>query len=224
MISAYFGFQAGASRHRAMPRHVVGPTTPPPEVGPVMISPPGLSSLVARVGEPIGYINPVVSAGDAYELFPQFFVEGEGMAEEFGPLYTPREGQEGLHLLIQVVVTTGFGEDLVTQSMALQIQPAIVTARPSAPTAVDANPGGTGQIVVTWDLPAGSLTAVKLYHGATEGNQYPGGSGTVPITLAGNATTYTITGLSAGARYISVAGVNAAGEGWTSAEVSATAT
>lgn len=231
MSAFHTGPMLGASLRRWMPSFVVA-STPPAEVGPSLVSPPSLSASVARVGVPLGYVPGVYSAGDPIETLVQWLIDGAPVPGATGSTYTPALADSGKHVAIQEVATTGYGEDAVGESMALQVQAAIATAVPAAPTAVDAVPGSAGQIVVTWALPTsaadgspvGTLTTLTLRHGATEGQQIPGGTGTVAVAVGAAAITYTITGLSAGVRYISVSASNAVGEGWTSPEVSATAT
>lgn len=220
----YFHPSIGVSRHRGMPMYPVGPSTPPAEVGPSLISPPSLSETTARVGVPIGYISGVYGAGDPITLLIQWLVDGVAVPGETEPTYTPRPTDDGKHVAVREVATTGFGEDVDALSMALQVQPAIVNPLPYSPTSVVATPGSAGQIDLAWALPTGTLTAIKVYHGPTEGEQYLGGTGTTAITLGAGVTAYTITGLSAGIRYISVSAVNSVGEGLPSAETSATAT
>jgi hypothetical protein len=204
----------------------------PAEVGPTLVSPPSLDALTAQVGVPVGYISGVYSAGDAITKLPQFAINGVGLPDEFGPTFTASPGQEGLHLTITEVVTTGYGEDLVAVSRSVQIMPALLTAVPSAPTEVAGAAGTAGQALITWALPltaadgsmVGVVAALTLYHGPNPGQQFPGGTGTTAISLSSGTTNRLVTGLPAGTRYFAVSASNSMGEGWTSYEVSVTVT
>ena len=74
---------------------------------------------------------------------------------------------------------------------------------------------GSASAVLTWTPPTtntdGSaltnLASYKIYHAGTSA----GVAGATPITVAAPATTYTVTGLSAGARHFGIKAVNAAG-------------
>ena len=210
----------------------VAVSVPPAEVGPALVSPPSLAALTAQVGEPIGYLPGVYSAGDTITVLPQFAVDGLGIPDAAGPVYVPVPGDAGRHLTITETATTGYGDDVVAVSRSVQVMPAAATAVPSAPTNVDALPQAVGQVLVSWSLPEtaadgtplGTLTAVTLYHGLAAGQQQPGGAGTAALALAANATSRLVPGLPAGTRHFAVSATNAVGEGWTSYEVSATAT
>lgn len=61
-----------------------------------------------------------------------------------------------------------------------------------------------------------TITAYTIYHGTTDNQQYPGGSGTTPVA-AGTGTSHTFT-TSTGARKFAITATNAAGEGNASQE------
>ncbi|MBF0532546.1 MAG: fibronectin type III domain-containing protein [Candidatus Omnitrophica bacterium] len=87
---------------------------------------------------------------------------------------------------------------------------------PNPPTAPEFNSaaGGTSQAVLNWNSTAGA-TSYKIYYGTA-----PGTYGTPKN--AGNVTSYTITGLSAGKTYyFAISGTNLGGEGPKSVELSA---
>lgn len=86
---------------------------------------------------------------------------------------------------------------------------------PNAPRLTVGTP--SGQIVLSWSVPAGSVTSYRVFRGTT-----PGGEGASPIAYGLTGTAYTDTSaLNGKTYYYTVRAVNAAGLGPASNEVRA---
>ena len=91
-------------------------------------------------------------------------------------------------------------------------------AVPSAPTGVVANAVSNSEIDLSWSAPAGSVATYNLYRGTSAG-----GEGSSAYATGVTGTAYSDKGLKSGTAYFyKVTAVNAAGEGPSSAEATAT--
>jgi len=124
----------------------------------------------------------------------------------------------GVTYTYKVSAVNSVGEGPFSNEVSATPQAGAITV-PSAPQNLAAN-AGNQQVSLTWQPPADNggspITGYKIYYGTSPGNY------TITI-MAGNVTSYTITGLTNGQKYyFVVSAINGVGEGPKSNEISAT--
>ena len=221
----------GACLRRWAPILVYSALPTPPETGPALVTAPQLNGL-AIVGRSIGYTAGEFSASETITLSRQWVLDGADIDGETGATYTPIPTDVGKHLAMKEIASTGFGDDAVAWTMAAVVLAVPETAVPSSPTNVTAVAQAAGQILVSWTppetaadgAPVGAITSLMIYHSATAGQARLGGTGALSVTVVPINNTWLLTNVDPGLRYVSVSAINAAGEGFESAEASATVT
>jgi fibronectin type 3 domain-containing protein len=217
-VTYYFSIVAVNAGGRSPKSNVVS-AVPRPFTGPFTVTPaPADVTATAGNGEITVSWSPVKGAA-FYNVYEGASPNGEASIPVRTGVFTPTSVVIGglnngttYYFRVAAVNSAGIGP----KSSEVHATPQVPTPpTPAAPTGVSAQPG-IAQVTLNWTAAAKANT-YNVYQGTTPGDEFP-----VPVEIGIVGTTATIGGLVNGTTYyFTVAGVNGAGSGPHSAEVSA---